>query len=260
MSNTTNRQAPTGFRGAISALAAAQKSSKGAPAYSRFVNRPLGRVFAAAAYVTGRTPNQVTLISAVFTYGAIAMIALVRPALWSSLLVLVGLVVGYALDAADGQLARLRGGGSVTGEWLDHTVDALKIGILHLAVAISWFRFQEDWPREWILVALGFQAVATVQFFSILLMDQLRRAHRGTTGALMPDGSKASVIYSMMVIPSDYGLLCVVLGTMFAGELFRVLYTFLFACNLALLVVALPKRYREVGSYAKAAADKGTAS
>jgi hypothetical protein len=91
--------------------------------------------------------------------------------------------------------------------------------------------------------------VATVQFFSILLMDQLRRAHRNTTAPIMPDGSPASVLYSMMVIPSDYGLLCVVLGTMCVESFFRGAYTVLFACNLALLVLALPKRYREVGSF-----------
>ena len=34
---------PREFRAALAALASAQKSSSGAPAYSRFVNRRLGR-------------------------------------------------------------------------------------------------------------------------------------------------------------------------------------------------------------------------
>jgi phosphatidylglycerophosphate synthase len=240
---------PRNFRAAMEGLTRAQKSSKGGPAYSRFVNRRIGRVLAALAYVGGRTPNQVTFVSACFTYTAIALIALVRPSWWSSLLVLLGLVLGYALDAADGQLARLRGGGSVAGEWLDHTVDALKIGVLHLAVAISWFRF-ESWSDEWLLVPLGFQAVATVQFFSILLMDQLRRAHRGSTKPLMQDEGSSSALYSLAVIPTDYGLLCIVLGTMFAADFFRAVYTFLFVCNLGFMTLALPKWYREVGRLA----------
>jgi phosphatidylglycerophosphate synthase len=236
---------------ALHDLASAQKSSKGAPAYGRYVNRPLGRVFAALAFVTGRTPNQVTVVSACFTYSAIVLIAAVRPQAWVSLLVLIGLVVGYALDAADGQLARLRGGGSTAGEWLDHTVDALKIGILHLAVAINWFRF-EDWPSRWLLVPLGYQAVATVQFFSILLMDQLRRAHRGRSGGTAAPAT-SSPLYSLAVIPTDYGLLCVVLGTMFLSEFFRAIYTALFVCNLGFMMLALPKWYREVGRFDHAA-------
>lgn len=234
------------FRAALSELAGAQKTSQGAPAYSRFINRPLGRRFAAAAYVVGLTPNQVTVISALFTYSAIAVIATVSPAWWVSLAVLAGLVVGYGLDAADGQLARLLGGGSPTGEWLDHTVDALKISVLHLSVAVHWYRFDDTDPR-WLLVPLGFQAVATTHFFSMLLMDQIRRAHRGGTSARMAGDGSSSVWYSLAVAPTDYGVLCLVFGLMFVDDLFRVLYLMFFLANFGFLALALPKWYREVG-------------
>lgn len=236
------------FRTALASLRAAQKTSKGAPAYSRYVNRPLGRVFAAVAYVRGVRPNQVTFISACLTYAAIATIASVRPAWWVSLLVLVGLVVGYALDAADGQLARLRGGGSATGEWLDHTVDAVKIGVLHLAVAISWFRFQ-DQPDAWLLVPLGFQAVATVLFFSMLLMDHLRRAHRASGRASTDAARTSSPSYSVVIVLVDYGLLCWVLPLMVFHDLFRTIYLVLFAANLGFTFLALPRWYREVRTF-----------
>ncbi|RBL82322.1 CDP-alcohol phosphatidyltransferase, partial [Streptomyces cavourensis] len=49
-------------------LRGAQKSAKGVSLYSRYVNRPAGRVLAAGAYRAGLTPNQVTLISGLFTY------------------------------------------------------------------------------------------------------------------------------------------------------------------------------------------------
>ena len=238
------------FKPALRQLASAQKTSKGAPAYSRFINRPLGRVFAAMAHVAGLTPNQVTLISAVFTFTAIGLIALVTSSLLVSIAVAACLVIGYALDAADGQLARLRGGGSVSGEWLDHTVDAFKVGVLHLAVLVSWFRFEGE-EGAWLLIPLGFQAVATVQFFSMLLVDQLRRAHRGTTKSLMKNDGSSSFVYSMAVIPTDYGLMCVVLGLMFAYEPFRAVYTFLFACNAGFLMLALPKWYREVSGFGR---------
>ena len=41
---------PRSFGEALKRLRHVQKSSKGAPPYSLFINRPLGRVIAAAAY------------------------------------------------------------------------------------------------------------------------------------------------------------------------------------------------------------------
>lgn len=244
----TGDDLPSGYRGALSALAAAQKTSKGAPAYSRYVNRPLGRALASVAFVTGRTPNQVTLLSACFTYSAIVIIATVAPSLWVSLLICAGLVIGYALDAADGQLARLRGGGSVTGEWLDHTVDAVKISVLHLSVAISWFRFQ-DVGDSWLLVPLGFQAVSAVLFFSMVLMDQLRRAHQGLKRSFARGEGSSSIGYSLAVVLTDYGLLCWVLGLMFAHDYFQMVYLVLFVANAGFAILALPRWYREIGRF-----------
>ena len=95
-----------GYAAVRQRLAAAQKSSRGAPAYSRFVNRPLGRSLAAGAFVLGRTPNQVTAVSAAFSAVAIGVLAVVRPTWVTGVVVSLALVVGYAFAAADGQLAR----------------------------------------------------------------------------------------------------------------------------------------------------------
>ena len=46
------------FAAVVARLAAAQKQrAPGSPAYSIYVNRPLGRRLAAAAYLAGLTPN-----------------------------------------------------------------------------------------------------------------------------------------------------------------------------------------------------------
>ena len=86
-------------------LRGAQKSAKGVSLYSRYVNRPAGRVLAAGAYRAGLSPNQVTLISALFTYGAVASVALVEPSWTLAVLVYAALAVGFAFDSADGQVA-----------------------------------------------------------------------------------------------------------------------------------------------------------
>ena len=96
------------FTAALRELRTAQKTSKGVSLYSRHINRPLGRVLAAAAFRAGLTPNQVTLLSALVSYAALAAVALLPPSWGLAAGVYAGLVLGFALDSADGQLARLR--------------------------------------------------------------------------------------------------------------------------------------------------------
>ncbi|XVQ12540.1 CDP-alcohol phosphatidyltransferase family protein [Spirillospora sp. CA-255316] len=240
---------PRGFREALARLASAQKTAKGAPAYSRFVNRKLGRLLAAVSYVAGLTPNMVTAISAAFTFTGIALIALVDPAPWLGAAVCLALVAGYAFDAADGQLARLRGGGSKSGEYLDHMVDSAKISALHLAVLVSWYRFGDLEDRAaYLLVPVGFTVVAAVMFFGMILKDLLARAHRAATGAPAPPAAAPSTLRSLLVIPTDYGLLCVAFLLLGFPEVFRPLYGLIFLGNLLFLLAASVKWFREVGA------------
>lgn len=231
------------FAEALGKLQYAQKSAKGAPAYSRFVNRKAGRVLAAAAYRVGATPNQVTAVSALFTYAAIAVIALASPSPLVGVVICVLLVVGYALDAADGQLARLRGGGSVAGEWLDHVVDAGKISALHLAVLVAAYRHLDVAPG-WLLVPIGFAVVAAVMFFAMILNDLLRR----TKNVAKANGVTHSTIRSILVIPTDYGVLCVAFLTFGYPQVFAVVYALLFVANAAFLALALVKWFRDAAA------------
>ncbi len=229
----------------VHALAAAQKPSKGAPAYSRFVNRRLGRLLAAAAFKLGSTPNLVTTVSAIFSFAGIALIALVRPAPWVGLIVALLLVVGYAFDAADGQLARLQGGGSPSGEWLDHMVDATKISSLHLAVLIGTYRFI-DVPRIALLVPIAFTVVAAVMFFGMILNDQLRRQQEARTGSRVARGSATSLVRSILVVPTDYGLLCLIFVLLGAPVAFFWVYCFLFVANAGFLLLASFKWFSDM--------------
>ena len=239
---------PLTYRDAVVALRAHQKSNRGGPAYSRYVNRPIGRRLAAVAYRLGCTPNQVTALSAVCTFSGIASIALVEPSVPSALGTSLLLVLGYTLDSADGQLARLRGGGSVAGEWLDHVVDAAKTSSIHLAVLVHWYRFSEH-SEAMLLVPMGFQVVASVLFFTIILNDQIRRARRGTTEMLLAADGSSSPLYSLAVIPTDYGLLCLVFSLLSWRAGFTLVYSALFAANALFTLLALVKWFREMRRY-----------
>jgi len=242
MSRNTSVPAKEDFASVVARLAAAQKRrSPGSPAYSIYVNRPVGRRLAAAAYLAGLTPNAVTAISAAFTFAAIAVIALVPPTPLVGVGIGLLLMTGYALDAADGQLARLRGGGSRAGEWLDHVVDAAKLSSLHLAVLVAWFRFVDLPSPALLLVPLGFAIVAAVLFFAMILNDFLRHRDGGTRAP--PEGGG---IRSILVLPTDYGVLCIAFLAFGAPVVFVPLYALLFAANAAYALLALPKWFREM--------------
>ena len=196
----------TTFSRALGELKNAQKGrAKGAPGYSIYVNRKVGRYLAALAHTLGLSPNQVTFVSAMFTFSGIILLAIVPPSWGLAIAVWLLLALGYAWDSADGQVARLSGGGSVAGEWLDHFVDALKISSLHLAVLVGWYRYSPLSDDLWLLIPIGFAVVGAVTFFAMILNDLLKTAN-GVASAVHSGGS--SPLRSFILLPTDYGVLC----------------------------------------------------
>ncbi|MFD0023931.1 CDP-alcohol phosphatidyltransferase family protein [Streptomyces sp. NPDC058382] len=228
-------------------LRGAQKSAKGVSLYSRYVNRPAGRIFAAVAFRLGMTPNQVTLVSAAFTFAAVASVALAEPTWPLAVLVYLGLAVGFALDSADGQLARLTGRGGPDGEWLDHVVDCAKMILVHTAVLISFHRFFALPADGWLLLPLGFLFVAVLTFCAGLLREQLGKA----AARPGPDGASAarqpvSRLRAVALLPADYGVFCLVFLLLGDETAFRVGYAVLAAVHALFLAAFLVKWFREL--------------
>ena len=244
MSPTTPAARPR-ISESVRALSAAQKSNAGAPLYSRVINRPVGRLLAAVAHRVGLTPDQVTLLSACCTYLGIALIALWRPSAAAAVATSLLLMLGYALDSADGQLARLRHGGSRAGEWLDHVADVIKLSTIHAAIAISLFRFSLDdfaGPAV-LLVPLAFGAVQTIHFFSYILTYQLRY-HGGTP--LASGEGRPGLTKAVLSAPTDYGLMCFVLMLRFAPVVFVWVYGLMLVGYALYVALALPRWYLEL--------------
>ncbi|MCU1498794.1 MAG: Phosphatidylglycerophosphate synthase [Acidimicrobiales bacterium] len=225
-------------------LGGAQKSVVGVPAYLRFVNRRIGGWLAAGAHGLGLTPNLVTAASAACSVLAIAVLALVDTSLWVGIAVAVALLAGFALDSADGQLSRVRGDGRPSGEWLDHVVDMAKTASLHAAVAIAWFRFAPERGDAWLLVPLAFGITDVTYFFAMMLRDQLGArpapAGPGPVGGTAP----GSVARSFLLLPMDYGVLCLSFALLGVGDLFVGAYTGLLVLNVGFAAQSLVKAYR----------------
>ncbi|MFD4029931.1 CDP-alcohol phosphatidyltransferase family protein [Streptomyces sp. NPDC058637] len=228
-------------------LRGAQKSSKGVSLYSRYVNRPAGRLLAAGAYRVGLTPNQVTLVSAAFTFSALAAVALAEPSWWLGAAVYAALAVGFAFDSADGQLARLTGRGGPDGEWLDHVVDCAKMILVHTAVLVSFYRFAELPSDEWLLLPLGFLFTAVLTFCAGLLREQLGKA-AARTASTSGGGATAPVsrVRAVALLPADYGVFCLVFLLLGAPGAFRAGYALFAAVHALFLVAFLAKWFREL--------------
>lgn len=227
------------FRQALSDLSTAQKSRRGVSLYTRLVNRPFGRVFAALAYRLGISPNQVTIISALVTAAGIVVMLAGPPHPIRGIVVALLLVIGFALDSADGQVARLTGRGSIAGEWLDHVVDAAKIVSIHAAVLIVAFRF---FPigGGWLLVPLGFQVVSIVTFFGGELERHLR------PGASTAADGAPSTLRAIALLPADYGILAVSFVFLGWPWLFIIVYGLLFLTNAVIMTLLLSKWFRSL--------------
>jgi phosphatidylglycerophosphate synthase len=176
------------------------------------------------------------------------LIAVIPPAgpwnLFAGLL----LMAGYVLDSADGQLARLRGGGSKAGEWLDHVVDAVKTALVHGALAVAWFRFYEFDSAAWLLIPLAFGVVHSTYFFSLMLADDLRHLAKVERGGIAAGSSRKrrGVLRSILMLPNDWGVLCIALMLLPFQWLFVTVYALLLAANTVFLFAGWARWYREL--------------
>lgn len=236
--HTSNR--PTGFRDTLAALGAAQKPGHGVPAYTRWVNRRLARYFAAAAVKFGITPNGVTAISAALSLAGMVLLITAPPTFGTALGVAVLYALGYAMDSADGQVARVTGASSPAGEWLDHVVDAIRTPAQHLAIFIGFVRFEDHWPLNgWAIwwLPLAFSVLTVGYFMSQILAEQLRNNRK--TAAPPAGGTLRSFINLHM----DSGTFCWLFILWGWGWGFLVAYAILFLGFFLTTAMSMRRKY-----------------
>lgn len=227
-------------------LLAAQKTGRGVPAYTRYVNRAMGRHLAALASVARLTPNQVTALSMLASATAMTLMCTLSPSGGVGLSVGLLMVLGYALDAADGQLARLQHRAGPSGEWLDHVSDQARQTALHCAVMVYLFRFLPELPRAVILVPMVYLVAVNTRFLSQILADQLRRA--GAVPVTPESDDRRVNRRALLQLPSDPGVLCVTCVLTAIPIAFWVAYAALAAANVALTVASLLRRRAELSA------------
>jgi len=184
------------------ALLAVQKSQSDGFFYTVYINRPAGRFLAAGAHVFGLTPNQLTLISFAVTVAGLGfLISVGYQSLTKSIFGVLILLIGFAFDSADGQLARLRGIKSPSGEWLDHVVDSIKIPLCHLSIVFIITQTTPDLKKWVFFYLLCLSVLSSAKFFSLELKRKLLAASAAPIPIL---GKSTRLVLSLF----DYGTFC----------------------------------------------------
>ena len=100
-----------------------------------YVNRPLAAYIVRAVAGTSVTPNQLTLLSA--ACGTVAGICFALPHPVAPVAGAAALLLTMIVDCSDGQLARVRGGGSVLGRILDGYADYWVALCVHVGIVFG---------------------------------------------------------------------------------------------------------------------------
>lgn len=226
-------------RAAYTRLRQAQKSGEGVPAYTRWVNRGLAKFVAAVAFRVGLTPNAVSVLSLMLSAAALALL-MVAPAHHAGAGVGAAalLALGFVLDSADGQLARLAGIASPAGEWLDHLFDAIRGPAVHLTVVVVFLTSDE--AAGWVVpVAFAFALLQVGQFSSQMLGGMLLDR---TDGPRTPPRR----FQSWILLPTDTGVICWIFVLWGWPQLFGTGYAVVFALTLLHALVSMRRRFREL--------------
>ena len=174
------------------------------------------------------------------------MLIVFGPGIASGIVTAVLLVLGFALDSADGQVARLTRTSSPAGEWLDHVVDSGKIVAVHATVLVVVLLHGLAGPG-WAWIPLAFQIVAIVTFAGGLLIELLKRASRAAgASSASPSPASPSTLRAIALLPADYGILAIAFVLWVWPPLFIVVYTLLFAANVIIALLLLVKWFREL--------------
>ena len=127
------------------------------------------------------------------------------------------------LDSTDGEVARLRGISSKFGEWLDHSLDGLRILLINSTFIILLLPFVMN--KEKILVFLLFLPIITQT--SNYIFAALRELLLQQRFGFMLDRSKHTTrisIFKWLIAPIDSGVFIMITLFAFNPKWFFVLY------------------------------------
>ncbi len=156
--------------------------------YPRLANTML---LETASRIRRLTPTMVTLGS--FALYVVAS-GLIVAGGWWSVAAAVLLPVSYVLDCLDGQLARYTAQTSAIGDYLDKTLDVLKVGVINLAMAIAAYRL----TGEVYYFVLGFGSCFGFQFRYYIKLETMFGAMQRDAEYLAKSSTRRRELYATL--------------------------------------------------------------
>lgn len=112
------------------------------------------RLVVPVANRTSVTPNQVTLLGALFGLVAAGLFWMNSP--WTLVAGAACFHISFTLDCMDGKIARLKGTGSVLGGWLDHILDRFRAVLCAVGLFGGQYAASDDVRWVWLALAVVF--------------------------------------------------------------------------------------------------------
>lgn len=220
-----------------------QRGNLGEPAYSRFINRWLGRIFASVIGYFKISPNTISFSSFILTIVTfICFLILKEINFLESVLLELFLLIGFILDATDGQIARLLNKQSKKGEWFDHTLDAIKLSLGH-GVAVFFIITHVDFDKFWYVVFLFIFSLAMGRYIGVILKTKLidyKTSERSSKKA------GKGIIRSILLLPLDYGTFIAIFIFTYNPRIFFIAYTALGLISILYSVLLIFRSWREL--------------
>lgn len=168
--------------------------------YTKYINRPLAWMFTRFLYKKC-TPNTVSFLAFLMLFSGLTFFSSRGEYEFTDALVLFLVAfLNYILDSCDGQIARLTGKGSSLGEWLDHSLDALRLLLVNIFIIAFIIQSGIDYINIYLIFLslfsqVGLYVVGTLRQ-KVLKKDYSKKVRDGKAGNLI----------TALLSPLDYGV------------------------------------------------------
>ncbi len=199
--------------------------------YTKYINRPAAWFFTNKLY--RYSPNSISL----FAFFILITAFIIFPKISSNTeaIVLYLLVaLNYVLDSVDGQVARLTKQGSPLGEWLDHSLDAIRLVLVNVFIInIILDANLSEAPRIVIFSCLvGQIGLYVVGILREMILDF-------DISKNIKETSRFAKFIFIALIPADYGIFVMIFLLSANPILLTYLYILFGIYNLCLLVATM---------------------
>ena len=199
--------------------------------YTKHINRPLAWYFTRNFYFL--SPNFISLTAfcvLVFALGFFRDI----DGLFDAFILYLLIALNYVLDSVDGQVARLTGKGSPVGEWLDHSLDAIRLVLVNVfLIDLIFNQITLNFPSFLIFSCLiGQVGLYTVGILREKILDV-------DISKNLKENHPYSKLVFLALTPADYGFFIIMFTLTSTPSLLANVYILYGIYKVALLIVTM---------------------